>query len=623
MLVGNCLHKMFEMRAKESPDKVAVRTINDAITYRELDMLSNSVACGLQQMGVVPNTIVGLCVDRSIELIVGMLAILKAGGAYVPIDPSYPQKRIHFLLEDSAVDIVVAVSRTADALSGGRAKAVLIDDSESFAGTPDFRAVANQGSDLAYVIYTSGSTGAPKGVLIEHLNVIRLFTQTEDWFHFRGDDVWTMFHSASFDFSVWEIWGALLYGGELIIVPYEITRSPGQFRTLVEKMKVTVLNQTPSAFQQLVNADIQEKRAAEWKLRCVIFGGEALDVKILAPWIGRYGDKHPQLINMYGITETTVHVSYRRIVEEDLEKQHVSPLGVPIPDLQVHLLDERGEPVPDGVAGEMYVCGGGLARGYLRRPELTAERFRTNTGIKPEGTRVYASGDRAVRLPSGDLAYLGRSDSQLKVRGFRIEPREIELCLNAHRAVLNVAVSTDDYGDGDVRLSAYVVPRPDLNRTKETEKELMAELGQQATQELPIHMRPSSYYFVSEFPLTANGKIDRAALKQLVEVRQEAKSNYEALNRTEQEVARIWEEVLQHDNIGVRDDFFDLGGTSLALIRILGLVNRRFGTTLDGSVLAEGATISCLASSVDAQLQQKLQQLSSVEENDANHAKAC
>ena len=608
MLSGNTLHSIFEARAQEAPGRVAVVCAGEQMTFGELNRRATQLAGKLRMMGVGPDVLVGLCLERKPDLIVGMLAILKAGGAYVPIDPAYPSKRIVFLCEDSAAPVIVAETATLDSLENCKAKILCIDNQTSDGPQPPSAALKNakgitdaapgcaepsaQKHNLAYVIYTSGSTGTPKGVPVEHRHVIRLFQETEGKFGFAHDDVWTMFHSVSFDFSVWEIWGALLYGGTLVIVPSDIARSPEQFHALLRERKVTVLNQTPSAFRQLVAVDARLASPSSFALRHIIFGGEALDVKLLEPWVARYGDQSPALINMYGITETTVHVTYKRLGREDISRSDVSPIGTPIPDLQIHLLGGEGEPVPDGIPGEMYISGTGVARGYLNRPELTAERF-----VQRNGIRMYRSGDRAVRLPNGEFNYLGRADDQIKVRGFRIEPREVEHCLSSHSEVASALVAAHDYGDGDIRLIAYVVPRNGTPPEKIT-----ADLAQRAAENLPLHMRPSAYFVVPEIPLTVHGKADRAALHELAARQQLPHSGSAAMSPTERTVASIWEEILQKRGIGTKDDFFDLGGTSLALIRIFARVNDRFKLSLNGSILAEDATISQLASCIDEQL---------------------
>lgn len=599
------LHEIFEARAREAPKRLAVCTLDEEITYGELDARANRVALQLRSLGAAPEVLVGLCVDRSIEMIVGLLAILKSGSAYVPIDPTYPRKRIDFLLADSDVKVVVTVSRVAQRLGESKARILNIDD-DSLPAIDDVKPLwAGSENDLAYVIYTSGSTGVPKGVLVEHHNVIRLFEQTDRWFQFNEHDVWTMFHSISFDFSVWEVWGALLYGGCLVVVPYELSRSPRQFDDLLREKRVTILNQTPSAFRQLVAANLAHEKTADFNLRFVIFGGEALQVKLLEPWIARYGDDRPALINMYGITETTVHTTYKRILRDDLKRPEVSPIGVPIPDLQLYLLDETGELRPDGTPGEIYVAGPGLARGYLNRNELNAERFVQKPGVTRDGARLYKSGDRAVRQPDGEFAYLGRVDDQVKVRGFRIEPREIELSLGQHPKVASAVVISHDYGDGDVRLLSYVVPRPAFNSEVEIQS-LPAELAEYAAAELPTHMRPSDYIVVHEIPLTAHGKVDREALRQLSKLNSGPnRASSAGLTETEQAILAICEDVLERSGLGLKDDFFDIGGTSLALLRVFAEVNAHFNVALDRDtnlIFAE-PTIGRLASCVDLQLQ--------------------
>lgn len=586
---------------RQDPDHLAISSMDEQLTYGDLDAWANRLARRLKALGVGPNVLVGLCVDRSIEMIVGLLAILKAGGAYVPIDPAYPGKRIEFLLTDSGVDVVVTVSRVAKCLGECHATLVIVDDRSSHSDiSAEPVSSEDNKNNLAYVIYTSGSTGVPKGVLVEHGNAVRLFEQTHHWFRFDKHDVWTMFHSISFDFSVWEIWGALLYGGSLVIVPHDTTRSPAQFLSLLKAKKVTVLNQTPSAFRQLIAEDATQSDSSDLDLRLVILGGEALDVKMLEPWVARYGDQRPKLINMYGITETTVHVTYKRITKDDLERTDVSPIGVPIPDLQVYLLDTEGRPAQDGTPGELSVGGPGVARGYLNRPELTASHFVQ----RPGGERLYRSGDLAVRLPGCELAYIGRGDNQIKVRGFRVEPREIELCLSLHPQVATLIVIPNDYGEGDVRLVAYVIPRFGLDPTEQPVEDLKADLAERAAAELPLHMRPSTYLVVSEIPMTAHGKVDREALRQMLpQAPDSVKKTAGSRGTTEEVITEIWEEVLQCKDIGSDHDFFDIGGTSLALIRIFGRVNECFNVSLDASVLIEEATISHLANCVDARLQ--------------------
>jgi amino acid adenylation domain-containing protein len=369
--------------------------------------------------------------------------VLKAGAGYVPLDLANPAERIAFILQDARVPVLLTESSQLDKLPPHAARVVCLDrerariDAASTA-RPDSGATP---SNLAYVIYTSGSTGKPKGVLVEHASVVRLFDATRAWFEFGERDVWTLFHSSAFDFSVWELWGALLHGGRLVVVPYMTSRSPEEFHALLAAERVTVLNQTPSAFRPLIAADERLGAGAPLALRLVIFGGEALELQSLAPWLARHGDASPQLVNMYGITETTVHVTRRVIRAADLATAPGSVLGRPIPDLQVYVLDRHLQPQPIGVPGELYVGGAGVARGYLDRPELTAERFVPDPFRPEPDARLYRTGDVARYLPSWDLQYLGRNDDQVKIRGYRIELGEIEAALVAHPWVREAVVT--------------------------------------------------------------------------------------------------------------------------------------------------------------------------------------
>ena len=372
------LHERFEAQVRKSPEAGAVLCEGQSLTYAELNVRANRLAHDLRRRGVKRGELVGLAVERSLDITIGTLAILKAGGAYLPFDPRYPRERVAFMLEDAQVRFVLADPAMADRLGSRGIEFVPLDALAGRASDGSHNldlAQLSTPEDVAYVIYTSGSTGKPKGVQVTHANVSRLFCATDAWFSFGPGDVWTLFHSYAFDFSVWELWGALLYGGRLVVVPYWVSRDPAAFRKLLVDERVTVLNQTPSAFRQLIQADLAEA-PADYALRTVIFGGEALELHTLKPWFQRYGDRRPQLVNMYGITETTVHVTYRPITQADVKAGLGSVIGEPIPDLYLRLLDARGEPVPVGVPGEIWVGGAGVARGYLNRPELTAAPLR-------------------------------------------------------------------------------------------------------------------------------------------------------------------------------------------------------------------------------------------------------
>jgi len=390
-----CIHRLFEQRVERTPEAIAVTFNGSALDYGELNRRANKLAHYLRRMGVEADVVVGIAVERSLEMIIGLLGILKAGGAYVPIDPAYPQQRIAFMLEDANITVLLTQRSLLESLPGSQATIVCIDS--------DWERIEQEGEEnltsevlednLAYVIYTSGSTGRPKGVLVTHANMVRLLTATQAWFNFDSSDVWTLFHSYAFDFSVWEIWGALLYGGRLVVVPYLVSRSPQAVYQLLSDERVTILNQTPSAFHQLMQVDQASPHVELPALRLVIFGGEALDLKSLAPWFDQHSDELPRLVNMYGITETTVHVTLRPLSREDVEGVARSRIGVPISDMQLYILDRHLQPVPINVAGEMYVGGAGVSRGYLNRPDLTAERFIPN----PFGRQPGTGGDRCFQ----------------------------------------------------------------------------------------------------------------------------------------------------------------------------------------------------------------------------------
>jgi amino acid adenylation domain-containing protein len=451
---GACLHERFERQVELTPNAAALVYEGQKLSYTELNHRANQLAHRLRELGVTPDQLVGLRIERGVEMVIGIIGILKAGGAYLPLDSAYPKERVAFMLEDSCVGVVVTQNALAADLEGIAVTRVLLD--EPLRGSDTNPAPVVRADNLAYVIYTSGSTGKPKGALITHYNVTRLFEATDAWYHFDKQDVWTLFHSYAFDFSVWELWGALLYGGRVVIVPYWVSRSPEDFRELLVNERVTVLNQTPSAFGQLIQADLSLPKA-DFALRYVIFGGEALELQSLRPWFERYGDERPLLVNMYGITETTVHVTYRPIRRADLESGQGSVIGIPIPDLQVYILDPHGQPAPIGVRGEMYVGGAGVARGYLNRAELTAERFLADRFAPANGSRLYRTGDLARRLDNGDIEYLGRIDNQVKIRGYRIELGEIQATLAGHPAVRQAVAMVREDEPGDKRLVAYVV----------------------------------------------------------------------------------------------------------------------------------------------------------------------
>ncbi|MEH2195511.1 MAG: non-ribosomal peptide synthase/polyketide synthase, partial [Nostoc sp.] len=603
---NKCIHQLFEEQVARTPDAVAVVFENEQLTYHELNCRANQLAHYLQSLGVEADVLVGICVERSLEMLVGLLGILKAGGAYLPLDPEYPQERLSFILEDAQLSVLLTQQPLLESLPKNQAHIVYLDtDWEKIAQESESNPSDTATPDnLAYVIYTSGSTGKPKGVLVNHSNVVRLFAATDSWYNFNHEDVWTIFHSYAFDFSVWEIWGALLYGGRLVVVPYLVTRSPESFYNLLCQEKVTILNQTPSAFRQLIQAEQSLATNGDLNLRLVIFGGEALEIKSLQPWFERHGDQMPQLVNMYGITETTVHVTYRPLSKADLNGT-ASVIGRPIPDLQVYVLDEHQKPLPIGVPGEMYVGGAGVARGYLNRPELTEQRFISNPfprsrGAGEQGSRgaiLYKTGDKARYLPNGELEYLGRIDNQVKIRGFRIELGEIEVLLAQHPAVWeSVVVVREDELD-DKRLVAYVVPEVGQSLT-------VGELRQFLTNELPSYMVPNAFVLLESLPLTSNGKVDRLALPKLELDSTQLEKFVAPRTPIEEMLAQIWAQVLKLEQVGIHDNFFEIGGHSLLATQLVSRIRKIFKVELPLRELFATATVAQLARSL-GQLQQQ------------------
>ncbi|MBW0781889.1 amino acid adenylation domain-containing protein, partial [Pseudomonas aeruginosa] len=553
--VQGTLQQRFEEQVRQRPQAVALILDEQRLSYGELNARANRLAHCLIARGVGADVPVGLALERSLDMLVGLLAILKAGGAYLPLDPAAPEERLAHILDDSGVRLLLTQGHLLEHLPRQAGVEVLAIDGLVLDGYAESDPLTTLSADnLAYVIYTSGSTGKPKGTLLTHRNALRLFSATEAWFGFDERDVWTLFHSYAFDFSVWEIFGALLYGGRLVIVPQWVSRSPEDFYRLLCREGVTVLNQTPSAFKQLMamacSADMATQQPA---LRYVIFGGEALDLQSLRPWFQRFGDRQPQLVNMYGITETTVHVTYRPVSEADLEGGLVSPIGGTIPDLSWYILDRDLNPVPRGAVGELYIGRAGLARGYLRRPGLSATRFVPNPFPGGAGERLYRTGDLARFQADGNIEYIGRIDHQVKVRGFRIELGEIEAALAGLAGVRDAVVLAHD-GVGGTQLVGYVVAD-----SAEDAERLRESLRESLKRHLPDYMVPAHLMLLERMPLTVNGKLDRQALPQPdASLSQQA---YRAPgSELEQRIAAIWSEILGVERVGLDDNFFELGG---------------------------------------------------------------
>jgi amino acid adenylation domain-containing protein len=531
-------------------------------------------------------------------MVVGVLAILKAGAGYVPLDPAYPAERLAYMLADSAPALLLTEAALQARLPAPALPRVRIDaDWPAIAlrddANPDPAALGLEPRHLAYVIYTSGSTGMPKGVMVEHANLSRLFAATHPRFGFDASDVWTLFHSIAFDFSVWELWGALAYGGRLVLVSALCARAPQDFYALLCDEGVTVLNQTPSAFRQLIAAQAETTRPHV--LRHVIFGGEALDLRTLQPWAARNDPSRTRLINMYGITEITVHATLRQIGQADIDAALGSLIGKPIADLRSYLLDARGQPVPIGVIGELYIGGAGVARGYLNRPELTAERFLADPFSPLPQARMYKSGDLGRYLPDGSLEYLGRNDFQVKIRGFRIELGEIEARLAACAGVRDAIVIARQDAPGEQRLVAYVIAHDGAELDAGA---LRAELA--AT--LADYMLPSAFVRMPRFPLNASGKLDRHALPAPDQGDVAARAFAAPVGPLETALAAIWQELLGLAQVGRDDHFFELGGHSLMVITLIERL-RQQGISADVRTVFGAPVLHAMAASMAGERQ--------------------
>ncbi len=589
------IHGLIEAQVLRRPAAVAVEcTRNGAterLTYAELDARANRVAHTLRDAGVGRDARVALCLDRSVDTVIAILGVLKAGGAYLPIDPDYPDDRIEFTLRDAG-----AVFLLTDTARQGRLtrlapelRAMTVAEAVAAGASDGAPGVAVAPRDMAYVIYTSGSTGRPKGCMIEHRNVTRLLVNDRSAFDFNERDVWTVFHSFAFDFSVWELFGALIFGGRAVVVPREVAQNAPDFLALLEQTGTTVLNQVPSAFQPLMEEAVAQNAAL--KVRYVIFGGEALKPALLQRW--RAYRPEARLINMFGITETTVHVTFKEIGETEIESG-LSNVGRPIPTTTLYVLDRMLKPVPIGVAGELCVGGLGVARGYLNRPELNAERFVPDPYASEAGALLYRSGDLGRQLPDGEVEYIGRRDHQVKLRGHRIELGEIEAALLQEHGVRQAVVLVREDTTGDQRLVAYVVLAAGITATAAVFRDALRA-------SLPEIMVPSAIEFLDRIPLTGNGKVDLRALP----VPRSAASGkpYRGPRHTiEHEIVQIWESLLSPGRpISVLDDFFDIGGHSLLAIKMLAQIERIRGQRVPLAWLFESSTVAALAARLETQ----------------------
>ena len=572
---------LFESQVAKTPNAIAAVYEDQKLTYKELDEKSNQLGQYLREKGVKDETFVPICVERSLDMIVGMLAIVKSGGVYVPIDPNYPQERVDFILNDLNAEIVVTENALAEFFSETIHTVELDTLSETLENySTDKTENTVKSNQLLYIIYTSGTTGTPKGVLITHENVVRLLYNEKTLFDFNEKDVWSMFHSYNFDFSVWEMYGALLFGGKLVVVPKSYTKDPELFGSLLANEGVTILNQTPSSFSVLQERVLQNK--LDLQVRYVIFGGEALHPQIVKDWKATYGNC--KMINMYGITETTVHVTYKEITEKEIESNQ-SNIGVPIPTLGCVILDDSQKLVPTGVQGELYVTGAGLARGYLNREELTKERFVTLT-IGNNTKRYYRSGDLAKINTEGELEYLGRKDDQVKIRGYRIELGEIDSVLNKSELIKKGVTLAQKDTSGIARLLSYIIPADNYSK---------AEVQEYLRATLPSYMVPAILVELDEFPITSNGKIDKKNLLERETVANSTVAFVAPRNEMEENLAAMWKKVLKIHKISIHDNFFEIGGNSIDIIKLVSEIQKEYEIDISLRVLFDINTIADLA----------------------------
>ncbi|MGW4652566.1 amino acid adenylation domain-containing protein, partial [Kitasatospora sp. NPDC004289] len=585
------LPELFGVQVTRTPDAVAVVAEGVELSYTELDVRANRLARLLAGQGVGPESVVAVCMERGIDLVVAMLAVVKAGGAYLPIDPEYPVERIAFTLADAgAVTVLTSTGCVASLPESSDVPVVVLDEAavrawvaelDGAALTDDERVGELLSTHPAYVIYTSGSTGRPKGVVVPHLNVVDLFAGTRGRVGFGPDDVWSWFHSFAFDFSVWEMWGPLLHGGRLVVVPFAVSRSPEEFWALVEREGVTILSQTPAAFAQLVTAEGDRVRGES--LRAVLVGGEAWEPAILTPWWERRSGGGPRLMNVYGPTETTVFAT----LSATLVPGEQPTIGGPLGNTRTFVLDDALRPVPVGVVGELYLAGEGLTWGYVGRAGLTAERF-VACPFGVAGGRMYRTGDRVRWTADGELMFAGRADGQVKIRGFRIELGEIEAAVAGHTGVAQAAVLVREDAPGDKRLVAYVVPAGNGDDLPGAVRGFVA-----AT--LPEYMVPSAVVPLDAFPLTANGKLDRRALPAPNYGTTATGGGRGPAGVREELICAAFAEVLGLETVGVDDDFFALGGHSLLAVRLASRIRAVLGVEVSVRELFEAPTPALLA----------------------------
>lgn len=593
-----CVHEFFEEHANRAPDAIACTFEHSSISYGHLNVQANRLAHRLMSLGVEPDARVAICMRRSADMLVALLATLKAGGAYVPLDPTYPASRLAFMLRDCAPMTAItngsARQALAAALEETPSRPAILDlgaDHDNWSalptGNPDARGIGLTSSHLAYVIYTSGSTGAPKGVMIEHRNIANYLHWARAEYRLRTNCAAPVNTSVAFDATVTSLIAPLASGGRVDLLPDGDEELSALADALEAGRRYALVKLTPSHLQAL--QQLRPSAARDEAAEAFVIGGEGLAAHQIAFW--RKNAPHIRLINEYGPTEATVGmIAYE--VTTDTPREGPVPIGRPIWNTRIYLLDERRAPVAQGAEGEIYIGGSGVARGYLNRPELTAERFIDSPFV--HGDRLYRTGDLARYMPDGNIEFLGRVDEQIKISGFRIEPGEIEAALKSHSAVRDAVVLAREDVPGDRRLAAYVMPANARRSLHEIEQSLKAKL--------PAYMVPVAFVFVDAFPLTANGKLDRKALPRPDVFR--AQNENDAATTTmmtpvQSALVQMWREVLKVEQFSVRDNFFTIGGNSLLAARVVSRVRNLFQVELRMAAIFRTPTIAELAEQIE------------------------
>ncbi|HAX77734.1 MAG TPA: hypothetical protein DCY88_18325 [Cyanobacteria bacterium UBA11372] len=599
---NKCIHQLFEEQVEKTPDAVAVVFEQQQLTYRELNCRANQLAQYLQKLGVKPEVLVGICVERSLEMVIGLLAILKAGGAYVPLDPAYPRDRLAFMLEDAKVSVLLTQQSLIEKLPNHQAKIICLDtdwkiiEPES-QENPQSQA---QPDNLAYIIYTSGSTGQPKGVLIPHSGLQNLVFWHQSTFKITPHDRATQLASIAFDASVWELWPYLTAGAAVYLVKSDLVAAPVELQEWLFNQQITVSFLPTPLAEVFLNLEWPQST----QLRLLLTGGDRLQ---------RYPSSSIpfEVINNYGPTENTVVTTSGQVIHQG-EKLTNPSIGRPIANTQIYLLDRYGQPVPIGVAGELHIGGVQLARGYLNRPELTAEKFIANPFNRNSNARLYKTGDIARYLPDGNIEFLERIDNQVKIRGFRIELAEIEAALKQHPEIQETVVIPREDIPGNKRLVAYIILRYNPQQESTNELIIPSQLHQFLKQKLPEYMVPSAFIVLESFPLTPNGKINRRALPapDLSRLRGDS-TVVPPRTPTEEILASFWREVLKVEPISIHDNFFELGGHSLLATQVVSRISQAFEMEVSIRCLFEAPTIVELSDRIESFLWAKSAQITS------------